>query len=42
MAVLVSIISNGVDKTNREIDEIVYRLYGITDKRTRKVIEGVR
>lgn len=36
---LVSIISNGVEKTDREVDELVYKLYGITEEE-RKVIEG--
>jgi len=37
--VLVSIISNGVEKTDKEIDDLVYKLYGITEEE-RKMIEG--
>ncbi len=37
---LVLIISNGVEKTDREIDDLVYKLYGITEEE-RKIIEGI-
>lgn len=35
---LVSIISDGVEKMDKKIDDLVYELYGITEKET-KVIE---
>jgi hypothetical protein len=34
-----SVISNGVEKTDQKIDDLVYKLYGITEEE-RKVIVG--
>ena len=33
-------IKNGIDKTDKEIDQMVYQLYGLTDEEI-KIVEGI-